>query len=352
MIIKKVLDGLSKWQVQFGILLIQTILSIWGLVNFLNDFKQTQTNLTQDTFAKQDIIVRAGALALEHFIYSIQDQLDLFVFSFAKTTPSSPIDLAGTQKEFFNFINRSAPPIAEIALYDENGKLIILENRQQNFTGVNEHFSDQDFIRWSKDPNSKGLTYITSPYISKAGWIKGSSIIAIATPLYFGNRFKGTVAIRILAKEFQSTFIETLSPLIEDSSFISDKEGTVISGDNRILALNLIDYAKASRWPGYEDFIQKYNQTLSSDRQNITWAFKYPLQNQDTYLVSSAKIDIPNTDKDLYLIVATSQKKFEQSVAPIKYYTSFWIWLIIIITFMLNSLYLVVRNKLIHLDQP
>ncbi len=342
--LKKVVKFFSKWQVQLIILLAHILLSVVGFYNFVFNYHLSEVYLVQSVNEKQQIISKSGARSVENFLHSIDNQLSSFVFSFAKIDGNTAIDKEATRQQFAEFIKRSKPPISGIALYDESGTLIIIENKEHNKLGEGVDFSSRDFITWSTDPLNKGKSFITNPYISASGSTQGQNIMAIVTPIYFGNKFKGTLAIRFLVNQFKDAFINPLATAIDEDSFIIDNNNVVIAGDVGLLNKNLNDYARQSKWHNYTDFNDKLNAVLKKDSTNTSWNFAFPNQKVKNYLVASSKIDLPNTDKDLYLILLTPQSGTLKPLSPLRYYGTVWIWISIILTFLGGVIYIVVKR--------
>lgn len=334
----------SKWQVQLSVLLIHIFLGIIGLYSFIFNYQLTENYLIQNTEDEEVIIAQAGARSIENFFNNVSNQLSSLVFSFEKVREDTPIDKDNTRKEFARYINQAKTPVSGIAFYDESGKLSIIENVQKITTGENEDFSDEDFIKWSRDPQNRDKTFITHPFISRSGASKGKVIMAIATPLYFGNHYKGTLAIRFLVSRFKDAFISPLTSDGDEDTTIIDSNGILIAGDDKLINKNLIDYAKETRWNKYEDFIYKFKSVIQKKQSKTAWTFKFPDSPKRDYLISSSRIDIPNTDNDLYLIISTPQDKSIKLLTPIRSYGSIWAGLGILFTLLGGVIYVVIRR--------
>lgn len=341
---KKFALSLNNIYIQLAILFIHIFFSVLGFYNFFFNYDLSAQLLTQTTIDRQVTIARSGATSIENYIKSLQSQLDSFVFSFQKVTEADVIDKVETRRQFTAYIQKTSKPSSGIALYDEGGKLLIIENSQKITAGENEDYSDYDFIQWSKDPSSKGKTFIANPYVARAGASKGKTIMVVATPLYFGNRYKGTLAIRFLVAQFKDAFINPLSTELDEDSFIVDTNGTLITGDDRLINQNLISYAKQTKWDGADDFVTKLNLSLKKGEARTEWKFQHPDQKNKNYLVAIRKIDIPNTDKDLFLVATTPKEDITKSLSPLRSYGSVWLFISVLITLIGGLLFIFLRT--------
>lgn len=341
---KKLAVLFSLWQVQLGILLLHILIGIITLYSFIFNLQLTESYLTANSLDKQSIVARSGARSVENFFNSVVNQLYSMVFSFDKVDENAVIDKNNTREEFSRYISQAKAPISGIALYDENGKLLIIENIRKITVGENEDFSDEVFVQWSKNAANRGKIFITRPFISRSGSSKGKTIMAVATPLYFGNKYRGTLAIRFLVEQFKGAFINPLTSDLEEDTQIVDSSGTIIAGDNRIINKNLVDYAKEERWDRSDDFVSKFSSLLQKQLSKTSWTFKYPGGMAKNYLVASSRIDVPNTDSDLYLIISTVSENSSKPISPIRSYGSIWAVLSIVFTLFGGVIYIIMRR--------
>lgn len=301
------------------------LFAIVGLYSYLSIYRITENLLIQKTLSKQLVLAKAGSSSVENLLKSVQSELNSFVFSFDKARETDVIDLSATRTEFINYMQRSQQPVNGIALFDENGKVSILENRLHIREGEGEDFSKAGFIKWSTDPKNKGKVFITTPLIGTIGSSKGKIIYNVVTPLYFGNKFKGTLAIRLRVEDFTKTFV---TPLITDSSedvFIVNTKSVVISGRDSLLNKNLFEFARREKWPNYKDYINKLTLALKTKETQVIWTSKLPSEKPKEMLVGISKIDIPNTDQDLYMKVATPKQGVLDSLGGLRNYGFFWL---------------------------
>jgi len=223
------------------------------------------------------------------------------------------------------YMQRTQLPISGIALFDENSKVSILENRLHTREGEGEDFSKAQFIKWSKDPKNKGKTFISTPLIGTVGTSKGKIIYNVVEPLYFGNKFKGTLAIRLRVEDFTKTFVTPLNIDSSEDVFIINTKGTVIAGKDSLLNKNLFDFASKEKWSNYQDYINKLNLALKKNETQVTWTSKLPNEKPREMLVGISKIDIPDTDQDLYMKVATPKEGVLDSLGGLRKYGYFWL---------------------------
>ena len=344
----KLAVNLNNIYIQLAILFIHIFFSILGFYNFFFNYDLSAQLLIQKTVDRQVTIARSGSTSIENYIKSLQNQLDSFVFSFQKVNENDVIDKVETRRQFEAYIQKTTKPSSGIALYDDTGKLLVIQNTQKITTGENEDFSDYDFIQWSKDPVSKGKTFIANPYTARAGASKGKIIMVVATPVYFGNKYKGTLAIRFLVGQFKDAFITPLSTELDEDSFIVDTNGVLITGDDKLINQNLISYAKQTKWDGSDDFVDKLSLALKKTEARTEWKFQHPDQKNKNYLVAIRKIDIPNTDKDLFLVATTPKDDITKSLIPLRSYGSVWLFISILITFIGGLLFIFLRTVSKH----
>ena len=297
-----------------------------GFYLYLSNYRLSERLLIQKTLNKQLILAKAGAASTENLLRDVENQLSAFVFSFsANIDEFSQIDKEATRHEFISYMQRSSDPVNGIALFDEKGKLSIIENRQDLRTGESQDFSHSEFITWSKIPENKNKVFVGGPYIGTAGASVGKIILVVAKPMYSGERFKGTLAIRILVDDFVRAFI---SPLAFDQgadSFILDSNGVMIAGKKSLLNKNLFIYAQKQKWPHYQEFIQTLTSTIEGSTEQTTWTFQYPHGDSKLLLVGISKINLPDSPKDLYLVVTTSQDSTLSSLRPFQGYGVLWL---------------------------
>jgi len=301
------------------------LFAIVGLYTYLSAYKYAENLLIQKTLSKQLVLAKAGSLAVENLLKNVQSELKSFVFSFDKSTETDIIDKDSTRAEFITYMQRTQLPISGIALFDENSKVSILENRLHTREGEGEDFSKAQFIKWSKDPKNKGKTFISTPLIGTVGTSKGKIIYNVVEPLYFGNKFKGTLAIRLRVEDFTKTFVTPLNIDSSEDVFIINTKGTVIAGKDSLLNKNLFDFASKEKWSNYQDYINKLNLALKKNETQVTWTSKLPNEKPREMLVGISKIDIPDTDQDLYMKVATPKEGVLDSLGGLRKYGYFWL---------------------------
>lgn len=308
-----------------SLIFLHILFAIVGLYTYLSAYKYAESLSIQKTLNKQLVLAKAGSLATESLLKNVQSELSTFIFSFAKVDESDVIDKDATRAEFAAYMKRSELPISGIALFDENGKVTILENRLHIQTGEGEDFSQAGFIKWSKTPLNRGKIFISTPLLGTVGASKGKIILIIAEPLYFGRKFKGTLAIRIRVEDFTKAFV---APLVNDSSedaFIVNTSGVVIAGRDTLLNKNLFDWAKNKKWNQYNNFINQLQLALKKNETQAIWTFQLPNESPREMLVGISKIDIPGTDQDLYMKVAIPKDGVIDSLSGLKKYGYLWL---------------------------
>jgi len=320
--------NISRNQLKNYIIFLHIVFAIIGIYIFFYNYSLSESLLVQKTFSQQAILSRSGANSIKDFFQNVENQLFSFGVSLEKTDESSPIDRTGVRLAFQAFFQKSTSPINEIALYDETGKLLVIENRERITTGEGQDFSDRDFIIWSKNSLNSNKVFIASSYTAKAGSSVGKNIIVFASPFYFGTKYKGTMTIRVLLDKFQAAFINPLNPGIDENAFIVDTDGYLRAGQENLINKNLISYANETKWENYQDFLNKFQQSIKKNDIQTAWDFQNPKEKSPkTLLVSVSRIDVPNTDKDLSLIITIPKDSVSSSISNLRYFGTAWLGL-------------------------
>ena len=317
-----------------GLILLHIAFAIMGFYLFIFNYHLSETVLTQKTLSKQTILAKAGSTSVENLLKNVQNQLSSLIFSFTQVPETAVIDLEQTRSEFDAYIQRAQLPINGVALYDEKGTLIILGNRKHIHTGEGQNFSQTSYIQWSKNPVNKGKTYISTPYIGTTGASIGKIIILVEQPIYFGNAYKGTLAVKLLVDDFRKAFVESLASDPDENSFILNNTGVLLAGNSALLNQNLFAYAAKQRWNQYKDFIQKLNVAIKTNINQEVWTFQNPKDKPKVFLVGMSKIDILNTDNNLYMVVGTPKDSALSSLQPLRIYGFAWLGFGLFTTFL------------------
>ncbi len=330
---------LTRLDVQVAILCFHVAFGIFGIYNYFANYTLSTHLLVQQSQDREYVLERSGANSIEYFIKNIQQQLLIL----AKNESVSSIQVSAMEPILKNFVDNALSPVSGIARYNQSGKLIAIENRQRIKTGQNEDYSDYEFIQWSKDPENRSKIFISYPYVARAGASKGKIILVIATPCYNSNTYTGTLAVRFTLEEFQKTFLD---PIItkEDSVFIVDGKGIVVTGNKALLNKNLFDYAKAQQWTGWQDFVKKFTLVIHSDEYKSSWSFKNPGQKTKEFLIASNRIDVTHAQRDLFLVVLIPADSINRSLDPLHWYGSFWLGASILFTISAGILFLSVQK--------
>lgn len=303
------------------LILLNILFTALGLYFYLINYRQTKAIIIQKTLSQEEILARTASSAVENLIKNVQNQLSAFVFSFTEENAKESFNIEKTRAEFDSYIQRSQLPINGIALYDQKGTLLILGNRIHDSAEEGQNFFQTAFIRWSAKPDSKNKTYISAPYIGTTGASKGQIILIIAKPVYFASQYRGTLVIKLLINNFIKEYIGPLISGSSESSFIIDANGLVLASNNpSLLNKNLFGYAKEKKWKNYQDFSQKLRLAINSDSLETEWTFANPSEKPTDSLVAVSKIDIPDSDKDLYFVLSTPQSNSIGSLKLIRAY--------------------------------
>ena len=308
-----------------GLIILHILFAILGFYTYFLNYRTSENLIIQKTLTKQAIIAKAGSLSVENLLKSVKNDLSSFTFSFAKIDESASIDKDNTRATFITYMQKAQLPINGIALYDESGKLIIIENRYDIRIGENQNFSQTAFIQWSKNPLNKEKIFISTPYKATTGASVGRTILIVVKPVYFGKIYKGTLTIRLLVSNFKDAFITPLISDTDEDTFIIDSNGVLIAGNNALLNNNLFAYAQKQKWGQSIDFMNKLRMIIKNNTVQTTWNFQNQNEKPRTAFVGSSKIDIPDTDKDLYFVVTTSRDNVISSLNPLRSHGLVWL---------------------------
>lgn len=318
---------IKRYHLRNGLILLHLAFAITGSYLFLLNYRLSEAQLTQQSLNKQTILAKSGSTSIEDLLQNVQNQLSSFIFSFTQVPETASIDKKQTRLEFDSYMQRTQLPVNGVALYDENGVLVILGNRKHNLNGEGQNFSQTSYIQWSKDPAHKGKTYISTPLIGTTGASIGKIIILIEQPIYFGSAYKGTLAIKLLVDDFRIAFIDPLASDPSENSLILNNAGVVLAGNSSLLNKNLFYYAQKQKWSQYKDFMQKLNLAIKGNVSRYTWTFQNPKDKPKVFFASVRKIDIPNTDKDLYMVISSPKDSILASLKPLRIYGFSWLGL-------------------------
>ncbi|GEM_PF-2413361 len=338
--IKTIIPFLTKWQVQLALLGIQLLFSLFGFYNYFFNYNLSRASLTQQFQDNELLLAKSGAKSIEVFMKNTINQLIIFESNDIFET----FDDEKIRTLFRQFINNAEVPLIDIARYDKAGKLSIIENRKRIYVGEHEDFSDRDFIQWSKNPVNENKFYITAPYIARAGEAKGRTIMVIAIPSYFHHIHQGTITMRVGIDEFKKYFLDPLGGNNEDI-FILDADRNVVLGKKTLLNQNLIEYAKKTKWVGWQDFVDKLNESVNQTTGIATWNVQYPSERTRETLAAYSKIDLPSTDRDLTLFVTTVKPNIYTSLTPFFSYGTIWLGGSIIMTFIIGAILTLLKSR-------
>ncbi len=319
-----------------GLILLHIVSVIIGFSIFIFNYQLSEKAVVQKALAKQAVLAKSGSLSVENLIKNVQNQLSSFIFSFSNVSETSTINKEATRVEFAAYVQRAQLPINSVSLYDETGKLVILENRKHIYTGEKQDFSQTAVIQWSKNPTNKDKTFISTPYIATTGEPIGRNIIIVAKPIYFGKTYKGTLAIKLLIDDFRNDFITPLISDLDEDSFVINKTGILLAGNAPLINQNLFSWAKKQKWNKYTDFINKLTIALKTNFMQTTWTFQAPNDKLREFLVGINKIDIPDTSKDLYMVVSRSKESTLASLTPLRAYGLVWLGFGVLLTFLVG----------------
>lgn len=323
---------MKRYHIKNILIVLHVFSAIFAFYTYFATYKLSENLLVGKITNRQLIMAKSGSTALENLQKNIQNQLFSFKFSFAKIADDSSIDISGTRTAFASFIQKSVSPVGEIALYDSVGKLLVIENRLQTHTGENTDFSGSGFIKWSKNPVNRDKIYFSTPYKSISGATIGRNILILASPIYFGTTYKGTLSIRLLIDDFQNAFITPITLDNKVDSFIINKDFVVLAGNEGLLNQNLLTYAAKEKWPGYQNFTAELKKGITGNITQTKWNFKNPKEKTRTLLVGISKIDIPNTDKDLFLVVTSAKQDITSLLHPLRLFGVAWLGLGVVTT--------------------
>lgn len=314
---------------------------------YLVNYSLAENLLIQNYLLKEQTIAKAGSLSIEDLLTTVQNELNSFVFSFTQVNDYAPIDIEATRQGFKDYISKAQLPINGIAYYDQTGKLVVIEDKQHLHIGEGQDFSNTSYIQWAENPANKNTLYISTPYISVVGGSVGKTIIIVLKPIYFGNIYKGALGVRILLGDLEKAFVAPLISSAEENSFIIDSNGVVIASQANLLNKNLFTYAKKQRWERYTDFTTLLTTALRKNDTKTLWFFQNPSDTSKEYLAGISRIDIPNTDKDLFLVVSSPKENITSLLRWFRDYGYIWLGFSVIVTIIESSIIIFLQKKIL-----
>lgn len=300
----------SFWILQIALLILNVVLAYNFYRVFSGNLEQSSSLLSSQVKFRELLIARASAKSTEKLFQNLESQL-LF---------QSQLNRDDFLKKYLASLD---PAVRQIALFDNQGKLRLLADRKiENKTNVASLSAEA--VSWSQAPTNKNRIYISSPFPIYLASFQGDKTIFMATPIYESSH-SGTLAYIVSLSDLQNNFINPLGQPQYEQSIILDSRGVVVAGDANLINKNLFSYAREEKWSNYRDFLNKLHAVITKPEFQTTWTFKTNPKTVRNFLVSSNKIDVPNTDRDLYLVIIYPQSNLARVLEPLSSFGSRWL---------------------------
>lgn len=218
---------ISYLQLFLGFMLV--ILTTIGVLLFWNASKTTEQVLLEKTKTRQSIIANAGSQVIENFF----DARKIKLHYLANLEEIKTMDEAKGRKAIREFIDQiKDKPLTSIVRIDKNGKVVWSENKLHQKVEEGVDASDRSYFQWAKNQVVTGDVFLSEPVVARTGLAKGSSVIVMATPVFYKDQFNGVLTMVISTNELTERFIEPLTVSSYSQQLILEKKGKVIASHN------------------------------------------------------------------------------------------------------------------------
>jgi hypothetical protein len=192
-------SNLNVRRFRYIVLFLSFILLAIAIVLYLKNRYTFENILFNETQQRQLTIAKSGALSINLFLANTQEDI-----TYLGHLPAiESLDIPAAKNVIADYLkNYSLSAVATIGLLDKNGKALIIYDRNGMAPQVGQNFSDRGYYKWSKIPANKGKTYITQPFLSRAGSTTGTNIIVVSYPVYYNGQYNGDLVFVISLQKF------------------------------------------------------------------------------------------------------------------------------------------------------
>lgn len=178
------------------------------------------------TKRQESTLARAGALSINEFFQGRRANL-LFL------TEKEAVRL-GEEKEGRLALQQLVDDlkdqvVASVVRVSKEGVVLWSENPEGQNVEEGVDLADRDYFLWAKEQGKSGEVFISEPLISRGGLYKGEHILAMASPLFYQNKFNGLVFISFPIKQLLEKYVSPLSFSAGMHAFLVTEKGEVIT---------------------------------------------------------------------------------------------------------------------------
>ena len=338
--LKHFYSNLSVKKFRYIVLVLSVVFLSLALLLYFRNRYVFENLLFQETEQRQLVIAKSGALSINLFI----ENADEDIRAISRLPEIYTLNVPSAEKTISGYLSGSTlSAISTIGLLDKNGKALVIYDRTGMASQVGQNFSDRDYFKWSEQPSSRGQTYITQPFVSRAGSTKGSNVIVVSSPVYNGNLYTGDLIFVISLDEFTKSFVSPLR-INKGEVFLMDENGRYIAGDNNLINVNLFNYADSNKWNNYKSFKDGLYEVVQSGNGIEKWDFKEPEKSSsETDLVGYQTIQRPGPD---WYLVAAVPESSELSVINDFYFNQRIIAIYLILVFLAFAITYITRDSI------
>lgn len=343
--IKRVFYNTKRGVIKIAFLIVFVILGSLALFVYLSHWDISEKIISSESENRQLVLARSAADSMEIFIRYLESHLT----TLNKVDSVASLNEKESRPILEEFIDEFADtPLVGIAQFDKSGKAKVIANRSRMRTGEGGDFSDRPYFMWAKDLSNRDKKYLGDPFMSRAGISSGKMVISLATPVYYKDKFNGAIAMIVSFDDFSEKFIQPARIYKFGHVFIFDPEGKIIAGDNELLGENVLEYARNTKWDGWQDFVSKFEVMKLSKEGKTTWAYKHPTKDTEDTIVAYHKITIGS--RELILAICSPKEKVLSGLMGFMMPHSNLLLFVIVASMFVVGLFLIVVEHLSHRD--
>lgn len=323
----------------FTVLVVCSTLALY--INYKN--KQVSESLVvSQSQSRQIVLARAGASSIEWFLKTLRSEL----WSMNKLPALQTHDLTATRIIFKAFIERYlSEPFLAINLMDEKGIILVAENSMQIKAAEGQNFSDRDYFIAAKDPANRDKVQMSDPFLSRAGMTKGKLVVAITTPVYYHDQFKGIILLITELEGFKEQFVDPLRLDSSNEAYIIDSNNRIISAgiNNPLNGRSLTDIARSSGLRNIDEFASRLSPMQGQKEGIIETLGDYRGDDQQDLLMAFRRFNVGG--REWVLIISSSKANVLSVLSPFIPFDIFSIILIVSSTFLAGIIFIITKNS-------
>jgi len=207
--------------------------------------KRVKASLAEQMLYREQVIARAGARSIEHFLSDVGRMLrieavDAKILGFGSMAEARMDEMIGQWQD---------TALVDLILVDEKGEVLYVTDKEGRKTSrLGTWVDDRDYFLWGQTAEA-GDVFIGEPIKVKGGSYKDQSMVPVVVSIIKNGQFKGVLGGGVLLSELIEEYLEPLR--------ISDKTQAHL--------LNFEDKIIGSTWP---DFV---GTSLAQHREADGW---------------------------------------------------------------------------------